>query len=253
MWQIVACMIVALRLNECDQHWSWTWVLFYCSVNFKIAEWEKRGIEGSLLSTQGKILALVFQNTPGSSIRPSILAHCQEANVTNQNILFFRGRNKSLWTMSSTALLMSSWWQTGSITFLFTLPQSASVMKSHLWWYGLPVCHKFTNKKDHLSVCWGKGQCVGMGKTCEGDFLSPEWPITLTAGFGSSTACFSINAAVQRRTDEDHEVWLGLGGCGWKRSKRREGDKQFTSGCDSGGGGDVWHPASRAVENSGPD
>lgn len=90
----------------------------------------KEGKNGSLLSTQGKILALVFQNTPGSSIRPSILAHCQEAHATNQNTLFLRGHNKTLWTMSPTAQLMPSWWQT-DFTFLFILHQSAVV--TSLW------------------------------------------------------------------------------------------------------------------------
>lgn len=56
----------------------------------------KRGKNGSLLSTQGKIPALDFETTTGSSIMPSILAHCQEANATNQNILFLGGHNKSL-------------------------------------------------------------------------------------------------------------------------------------------------------------
>lgn len=69
-------------------------------------------------------------NTPGSSIRPSILAHCQEAHATNQNTLFLRGHNKTLWTMSPTAQLMPSWWQT-DFTFLFILHQSAVVIS--LW------------------------------------------------------------------------------------------------------------------------
>lgn len=71
-------------------------MLFYCSVKFKIADRGKGGTICSLLGTQRKIPALVFQNSPGSSIRPTILEHCQEANATNQNVLFLRGRNMSL-------------------------------------------------------------------------------------------------------------------------------------------------------------
>lgn len=32
----------------------------------------------------------------------------------------------------------------------------------------------------------------------------------------------------------------GWGGGGEKRRKRREGDRQFNSGCDSGGGGEMY-------------
>lgn len=90
------------------------------------------------------------------------------------------GCNKSLTTMSSTALLLSSWWQTDSITFLFILPESAlchqepSVVIRHpclsFWW--LPP--QITWGMCCVSVCWGKGQRVRVGETCEGDFLSPR-------------------------------------------------------------------------------
>ncbi len=77
----------------------------------------------------------------------------------------------SLWTVSSTALLMPSWWKTDSITRLFILPQMASVMKSCQWWYGIAVCHlvsSLTNNKKDVSSTWGKGQRVRMGGICGG-------------------------------------------------------------------------------------
>lgn len=70
-------------------------------------------------------------------------------------------------------------------------PSQHFVMRSHLWWYGIPVCHLVTsftnNMRDVLSIClsvylsvyWGKGHCVRMGETCEGDFLRPQTCINI--------------------------------------------------------------------------
>lgn len=43
-----------------------------------------------------------------------------------------------------------------------------------------------------------------------------------------------------------------LGG-GWGGARRGEGQGNLTAAVTQEEGGDVWHPASRALENSGPD
>lgn len=78
--------------------------------NLRLRNERKKEKTSACWALKAKILALAFQNTPGSSIRPSILAHCQEANATNQSILFLGGHNKSLWTISSTSLLSVTSW-----------------------------------------------------------------------------------------------------------------------------------------------
>lgn len=102
----------------------------------------------------------------------------------------------------------------------------------------------------HLTVCWDKVPSIRTAEWGEvfppflGQSLNTQGWHWLQPSWGSDKYCSA---------NDDHEGWLGQGKWGVEE-KEEKGYRRgnLTASVTPEEGVDVWHPASRAVGNSGP-